>query len=41
MIWLRNGDPKMETEGLLLEAYDQAMRKNAIKAKIDKTTDDS
>ena len=34
--WLRKGDLKKETEGLITAAQDQSLRTNAIKAKIDK-----
>ena len=34
--WLKNGNIKKETEGLLLAAQDQALRSNAIKSRIDK-----
>ena len=37
----RNGDLKTETKEFLQAARDQALRTNAIKAKIEKTTDDS
>ena len=39
--WMRNGHLKRETELLIIAAQDQAIRTNAIKAKIDKTRDDS
>ena len=34
--WIRNGFLKKETEGMLFAAQEQALRTNAIKAKIDK-----
>ena len=34
--WLRNGDLKKETEGMITAAQDQALRTNAIKAKVEK-----
>ena len=37
--WLRNGFLKKETEGLILAAQEQALRTNAIKHKIDKTSE--
>ena len=39
--WLKNGELKKETEGFLTAAQDQALRTNAIKAEIDKVTEDS
>ena len=39
--WLKNGYLKKETEGFIMAAQDQAIRTNAIKAKIDKTSSDS
>ena len=33
--WIRTGELKKETEGLLFAAQDQALRKKAIKAKIE------
>ena len=38
---MKNGHLKRETESLIIAAQDQAIRTNAIKAKIDKTRDDS
>ena len=38
--WLKNGYLKKETEGFIMAAQDQAIRTNAIKAKIDKTAID-
>uniref|UniRef100_A0A803TQZ4 Transmembrane protein 45B n=1 Tax=Anolis carolinensis TaxID=28377 RepID=A0A803TQZ4_ANOCA len=38
-LWLTNGTLK-ETEGLILAAQEQAIRTNAIKAKIEKSADD-
>ena len=37
--WLRNGFLKKETEGLILAAQEQALRKNSIKHSIDKTSE--
>ena len=37
----KNGELKKETEGFLIAAQDQALRTNAIKAKIDKVPEDS
>ena len=34
--WLRKGDLKKETEGMITAAQDQALRTNAIKAKVEK-----
>ena len=39
--WLTIGELKKETEALILAAQDQALRTNAIKAKIDKTSTNS
>ena len=36
---LQNGDLKRETESLLVEARNQSIRRNLVKAKIDKTRD--
>ena len=33
--WIRTGELKKETEGLIFAAQDQALRTNAIKAKIE------
>ena len=38
--WLKNGYLK-KTEGFIMGAQDQAIRTNAIKAMIDKTSSDS
>lgn len=40
-LWLRNGTLKKETEGLIMAAQEQALRTNAIKTKIDKTSTNS
>ena len=40
-LWLRHGSLKRETESLILAAQEQAIRTNNIKAKIDKTQNDS
>ena len=37
--WLKNGQLKKETEGLIIDAQDQTLRANAIKRSIDKTGD--
>ena len=39
--WLKNSGIKRETETLILAAQEQAIRTNLIKAKIDKTQEDS
>ena len=39
--WLKNGYLKKEMEGFIMAAQDQAIRTNAIKARIDKTSSDS
>ena len=39
--WLKNGYLKKETEGFIMAAQDQAIRINAVKARIDKTSSDS
>ena len=39
--WLTRGELKKETESLITVAQDQALRTNAVKAKIDKTRVDS
>ena len=39
--WMKNGYLKKETEGFIMAAQDQAVRTNAIKARIDKTSSDS
>ena len=41
MNWLKNGYLKKEMEGFIIVAQDQAIRANAIKARIDKTSSDS
>ena len=39
--WLKTGYLKKETEGLLVAAQSQTLRTNAIKAKIDKSQENS
>ena len=39
--WLRKGNFKRETESLLIAAQDNAIRTNHIKARIDKTQQNS
>ena len=39
--WLRDGSIKRETETLILAAQEQSLRTNAIKAKIDKSQENS
>ena len=40
-LWLRDGSVKRETESLIMATQEQAIRANAIKAKIDKTQAES
>ena len=40
-VWLQNGDLKRETDSLILAAQNQIIRKNIVKAKIDKGQRDS
>ena len=39
--WLRNGNTKRETESLLIAAQNNAIKTNHIKARIDKTQQNS
>ena len=39
--WLQNGYLKRETESLKVEAQNQSIRTNLVKAKIDKSLGDS
>ena len=39
--WLQNGDLKRETESLIAAAQNQSIRRNLVKAKIDKSQEDS
>ena len=39
--WLQNGDLKRETESLTVAAQNQSIKKNPVKAKIDKSQGDS
>ena len=39
--WLQNGDLKRETESLIVAAQNQSIRKNIVKARIDKSQGDS
>ena len=39
--WLQNGDLKRETESLIVAAQNQSIRTNLVKAKIDKSQEDS
>ena len=40
-LWLLQGHMKKETEGLLMAAENQSLRTNAVKAKIDRSQNDS
>ena len=40
-VWLKRGYLKRRTEALIMAAQEQATRTNNIKAKIDKTQEDS
>ena len=40
-LWLKDGSLKRETETLIMAAQEQALRTNLVKAKIDKTQQDS
>ena len=40
-VWLQNGDLKRETESLILAAHNQSIRTNLVKARIDKSQEDS
>ena len=39
--WLREGELKKETDGLIMAAQTQSLRTNVVKAKIDKSTSDA
>ena len=39
--WIKRGSLKRETESLIISAYDQALRTNYRKAKIEKSTNES
>ena len=39
--WLREGELKKETEGLIMAAQTQSLRTNVVKAKIDKSNSDA
>ena len=39
--WLQNGDLKRETESLIVAAQNQSLRTNLVKAKIDRSQEDS
>ena len=39
--WLRDGSIKRETETMILAAQEQCLRTNAIKAKIDRSQENS
>ena len=40
LLYMKNGYLKKETDGFIMAAQDQAIRINAIKARIDKTSSD-